>query len=408
MLHDADSGNLFTMQKRQAWKPAVKESTGTPVMSFSFTDCDGFSDLLRHEDAEIIQTRSGRFNNHLLLAPLETTLLRYGVRSTPWIARATGNTGHVSLLLDLHYRQPVLINGRRKNGATSLTLYGDRAEHHSVVIDPGEYAYVPFPIAELEAAAQAAQLSRLPVADAGCALLTPEPRHFSHLCETVESIRWVAQQRPEVFLQEDAKSGMERSLTSALVLALSSCEREGRAIQAAERTRILRRAQDYLHDRSHQPVYMLELCAAVGAPERTVRDVFLRELGVPPMRYLKLRRLKQARALLKLGDPPTTSVKAVALTTGFWELGVDRRTKECRGVAPRDAVEQLFELIQYLGIIPQLAFQKCQRALRSVELDRQAQDIEQHHDKPDGGYDAPADGERHSLEKSEHREHHGG
>ena len=77
----------------------------------------------------------------------------------------------------------------------------------------------------------------------------------------------------------------------------------------------------YLHDCFHQPVYMLELCAAVGAPERTVRDVFLRELSIPPMRYLKLRRLKHARAMLKLGDPPTTSVKAVALTTGFWELG---------------------------------------------------------------------------------------
>ena len=290
-------------------------------MSFSFTDCDGFSELLRHEDAEIIQTGSGRFSNELLLAPLETTLFRYGVRSTPWIARATGYAGHVSLLLDLHYRQPVLINGLRKDGSRSLTLYGSSAEHHSVVVDPGQYAYIPFPIAQLEAAAQAAQLSRLPVTDGGCALLTPGSRQFSHLCETVQSIRRLAEQSPEAFLQEETKSAIERALTTALILALSSCEKEGRAVHAAERSRILRRAQDYLHDRYHQPVYMLELCAAVGAPERTVRDVFLRQLGIPPMRYLKLRRLNDARAMLKLGDPPTTSVKAVALTAGFWDLG---------------------------------------------------------------------------------------
>jgi hypothetical protein len=184
------------MQNRQTSEAKTTDPFGPPVMSFTFSDCDGFSELLRHEDAEIIQTRPGKFSNSLLLAPLETTQLRYGVRTTPWIANATGYTGQVSLLLDLHYRQPVLINGFQKDGAKSLTLYGSGAEHHSVVDTPGEYAYIPFSIAQMESAAQAAQLSGLPVRDGGCALLTPDSTHFSRLCQTVEAIRQHAEHEP--------------------------------------------------------------------------------------------------------------------------------------------------------------------------------------------------------------------
>ena len=290
-------------------------------MSFAFSDCDGFSELLRHEDAEIIQTRPGKFSNSLLLAPLETTQLRYGVRTTPWIANASGYAGQISLLLDLHYRQPVLINGFQKDGARSLTLYGGTAEHHSVVDEPGEYAFIPFSIAQIEAAAQAVQMSGLPVRNGDCALLTPGSTHFSHLCQTVEAVRRLAEQDPEAFRSLEARSSMERALTTALSLALASCEKPRPPVHAAERARILRRAREYLRDRAHQPVYMLELCEAVGAPERTLRDVFLRHLGMSPMRYLKLRRLKEARAMLKHHDPAATSVKAAALDTGFWDLG---------------------------------------------------------------------------------------
>jgi AraC-like DNA-binding protein len=289
--------------------------------SFSFSDCDGFSDLLRHEDAEIIQTRPGKFSNNLLLASLETTQPRYGVRTTPWIANASGYAGHISLLLDLNYRQPVLINGAQKDGARSLTLYGGNAAHHSVVDDPGEYAFIPFAIPQIEAAANAAQMSDIPVGDSGCALLTPGTPHFSHLCQTVEAIRRLAEQNPAEFLQRETRSNMERALKTALVLALSSCEKPRPSVHAAEKAFILRRAKDYLHDRAREPVYMLELCAAAGVPERTLRDVFLRHLGMPPMRYLKLCRLKAARVLLKQADPAHASVKDIALRTGFWELG---------------------------------------------------------------------------------------
>ena len=72
---------------------------------------------------------------------------------------------------------------------------------------------------------------------------------------------------------------------------------------------------------AHAPVYVLDLCAATGVSERTLRDAFLKQCGMGPMRYLKLRRLHQVRRSLYGVAPGATSVKAAALENGFWDLG---------------------------------------------------------------------------------------
>ena len=82
-----------------------------------------------------------------------------------------------------------------------------------------------------------------------------------------------------------------------------------------------RKAREFLDAKAHAPVYLADLCGAVGVPERTLRDTFQTMLGVSPLKYLQLRRMRQARATLQQADKGTHSVKAIALDNGFWELG---------------------------------------------------------------------------------------
>jgi transcriptional regulator GlxA family with amidase domain len=83
----------------------------------------------------------------------------------------------------------------------------------------------------------------------------------------------------------------------------------------------LKRALAYLDEHHDQPVYVLELGRMLGMSTRTLELLFKRNLGMGPMRYLKLRRLQQVRASLRAADPYWTSVKALALDAGFWDLG---------------------------------------------------------------------------------------
>ena len=85
--------------------------------------------------------------------------------------------------------------------------------------------------------------------------------------------------------------------------------------------RIVNRFQAFLEARPDQPVYLAEICAAIGASERTLRTCCQEILGVGPVRFLWLRRMHLARQGLLHADASTKTVTEIATMHGFWELG---------------------------------------------------------------------------------------
>ena len=69
------------------------------------------------------------------------------------------------------------------------------------------------------------------------------------------------------------------------------------------------------------PLYLTEICAAVGAAERTIRAACEYHLGMGPIRYLALRRMHLVRRALLRADSSTATVTKIATDHGFWELG---------------------------------------------------------------------------------------
>jgi len=81
----------------------------------------------------------------------------------------------------------------------------------------------------------------------------------------------------------------------------------------------MRRFEDFIEQNQGLPLYISDVCAAVGVPERTLRKYCLDQLGMAPRRYLVLRRMSQARRVLQRGDG--ASVTEIAMDHGFGELG---------------------------------------------------------------------------------------
>jgi AraC-like DNA-binding protein len=82
----------------------------------------------------------------------------------------------------------------------------------------------------------------------------------------------------------------------------------------------VRRAMAFIEAHAAQPLTLGDIAAAAGVAERTLHQSFRHFTGVSPMRYLRDRRLDQARALL-LAASPGASVTAAALGAGFSHLG---------------------------------------------------------------------------------------
>src|SRR5262249_38003433 len=87
----------------------------------------------------------------------------------------------------------------------------------------------------------------------------------------------------------------------------------------SSRWQVMRRFEDFIEQNQGLPLYSSDVCAAVGVPERTLRQYCLDQLGMAPRRYLVLRRMSQARRVLQRGDG--ASVTEIAMDHGFSELG---------------------------------------------------------------------------------------
>jgi AraC family ethanolamine operon transcriptional activator len=103
----------------------------------------------------------------------------------------------------------------------------------------------------------------------------------------------------------------------------------------------VRRVEEFLDAHEPAATSLAELCAIAGVGERTLEYAFRELLGIPPVRYLRLRRLNRVRRELRAAEPATTRVTDVATRWGFWQLG--RFASEYRGLFGEFPSETLFK-----------------------------------------------------------------
>ena len=81
------------------------------------------------------------------------------------------------------------------------------------------------------------------------------------------------------------------------------------------------RFKEYLEASFNRPVYLPEICTAIGVAERTLRASCEEHLGMGPIRFLTLRRMHLVQRALSRADPSSVTVTRIATDYGFWELG---------------------------------------------------------------------------------------
>lgn len=119
--------------------------------------------------------------------------------------------------------------------------------------------------------------------------------------------------------------GVSREIEAELVQLVTAallCGEETPVIETADRRRCaLRRALERL-DEAREPIPTIpELCRWAGVGQRTLEYAFRDQLGVTPVRYVKIVRLNRAHRLLRSASPSDETVTSIALACGFFELG---------------------------------------------------------------------------------------
>jgi AraC-like DNA-binding protein len=131
----------------------------------------------------------------------------------------------------------------------------------------------------------------------------------------------LAEQAPEVIANPDAAYGLEQALIAAMIGCLGNDEAREDSVAQRQHELIMRRFRRVVEENPGQPLYIPELCKAIGVSERTLRVCCQEQLGLGPKRYLLFRRLHLARRALRKGMPETTTVTEIATRYGFWHFG---------------------------------------------------------------------------------------
>jgi AraC family ethanolamine operon transcriptional activator len=92
-------------------------------------------------------------------------------------------------------------------------------------------------------------------------------------------------------------------------------------LRPVSRSKLVRLAVDFMHDRLDKPLTALELCAELGVSDRMLRRAFREEFGLGPLAYFRLMRMHEVRAALRAARGGDEAVTDIVRRWGFHRLG---------------------------------------------------------------------------------------
>jgi AraC-like DNA-binding protein len=285
----------------------------------TFTDPHEYQSSIRATDVSVLLTGSGSFRVKLTLMNLHRLWMRSGVSSQPYIMQGawTNERCVVSFLVGddqtpYHHNRMSLPPGSMLINPLGAEFYrrstGRRAG--SMSLSPSDLATAGITL-----------VGRELMAPAATQMVQPAPQAMARLLQLYEAAEHLSETVPDILSHPEVARATEDALVRAMVACLAEGEAIGSDNSHGRRVPVMQRFERVLEENLDRPLYMNEICAAVGVTARTLQLHCQEVLGTSPHRYLWLRRMHQARRALSLANAAATTVTQIATDHGFWELG---------------------------------------------------------------------------------------
>jgi AraC-like DNA-binding protein len=150
--------------------------------------------------------------------------------------------------------------------------------------------------------------------------ISPPRAAMERLIELHIATDTLARHAPHVLANDDAARGLEQSLIEAMEASLGGDAATDSSIGHSRRN-IMRQFQQVLEENIEEPMYVPEICKALGMSERGLRHCCEQYLNMSPKQFLTLRRMHMAHRALRSAANPNENVTEIAMRFGFWHLG---------------------------------------------------------------------------------------
>lgn len=269
--------------------------------------------------AEILPTVRGRFQVEATQIGMDTLRMQRFQVDLPQIATIVTARDRKSIGFHIEGSSSTLHHSGLKVAPGDILVYGNDVMHQRSD-SCFRYGTMSLPVEEFSAVSRAI-IGREFLEEPRPTVIRPDPALMSRMLDVHRVIGQLAQDAPDLLDLPEVRRALEQQLIHVMV----RCVAEGAGVRTTIRTTryeaIMVRFEEYLEDNCDCPLYLPEICAAIGVAERTLRASCEAHIGIGPIRFLALRRMHLAQRALSRADPSSATVTRIATDYGFWELG---------------------------------------------------------------------------------------
>jgi len=311
----------------------------------TLSDPDEYAAAFRNAKVEITVTGRGQFTAELTSIDLHRLQMQRYHENLPRVVHWTG-TSERAVIAFRTQPGPSLLWGGAEMLPNNLVRDGVGSIFQRSS-GPVSWVAMSLPVADMVTAGAAmAGIDLTPPKDP--VMLTPSPSAIAKLQGLSAAAGQLAKYGSEIIAYPEAAHGLEQAMIEAMVDCLGSSKDLGKSLAQAQHAIVMHRFLQAVERHPGEPLYILQICKAIGVSERALRMCCQEYLGTGPKRYLLLRRMHQARRALREAASDTTTVATIATQFGFWHLGrfainyqalfgeppnaTLRRQRECLGI----------------------------------------------------------------------------
>jgi len=288
--------------------------------STTVTFSDPYEYQTSHREAlqKLVVTARGKYRAKITSVELHRLWMLRGWHSLPTVSHAALREDQSPIVFPTDARQPPSVNNgfEVKPGEMVVTCLG--GEYHARTPPQKHWGSLSLTADDL-AAFSRTLVGRDLKAPPETRVMRPEPAAMSRLLSLHNAVDGLATTTPEILAHPEVAKAIEQELARALIACLSgTASTESRQ---PLRGIVMQRFEQMIEVHRNKPLYLTDVCAALGVSGRTLRWYCQELLGMGPQRYLWLRRMHLVRRALTLADPAKTDVTTIANDHGFAELG---------------------------------------------------------------------------------------
>jgi AraC-like DNA-binding protein len=285
----------------------------------TFTDPDDYAATIRNTKAEVTVTGRGEFAAKITRIDLHRLWMQRFSDNLPRIGHSTAAAGRTAFSFRTQ-PGPSLFWGGVEMLTTNLVRHGQDASTFQRSFGFAAWGAMSLPVADMvSAGATIAGVDLTPGKDA--LIHAPAPDAIAKLQRLHAAAGQLAENAPEIIVNPEAARGLEQALIEAMVDCFASRDVRENTLAQGQHTIVMRRFRRIVEENPEHPLYIPEICKAIGVSSRTLQACSHEHLGMGPKHYLLLRRMHLARRALCEAAANATSVTGIATRYGFWQLG---------------------------------------------------------------------------------------